>query len=305
MPSGGVLRTLWRHKVLTVVGVLMSAAAAFAAGRLVGPSYTAGAIVVLLPPAHDQQIDNPYLYLGGIQQARDVVQRSLVSEGVRADIARAEPAASYDVEADPLSEGPLLVVSTEASTADAALGSMRAVLAKVPPTVRSLQQRMAVQRGADITPLTVTQDQVATVVTKGQVRAGLGVAVLVAVLSVLGIGLVDGPWARRRAARRAAKAAEGAEDAEAVDDTGETEGAEEPAGDEEPAAEPVAARESDPAEPEGPERRAPRVRHQRREHAPRARPVAEQPRGSVPVKTRSGRPRAKRNLQAARGEAGS
>lgn len=300
MPSGGVLRTLWRHKVLTVVGLLMSAAAAFAAGRLVGPSYTAGAIVVLLPPAHDQQIDNPYLYLGGIQQARDVVQRSLVSEGVRADIARAEPAASYDVEADPLSEGPLLVVSTEASTADAALGSMRAVLAKVPPTVRSLQQRMAVQRGADITPLTVTQDRVATVVTKGQVRAGLGVAVLVAVLSVLGIGLVDGPWARRRAARRAAKAAEDAVD---TGETEDVEGAEEPAGDEEPAAEPVAAREADPAE--GPERRAPRVRHQRREHAPRARPVAEQPRGPVPVKTRSGRPRAKRNLQAARGEAGS
>ncbi|MGN6129888.1 MAG: hypothetical protein ACTHOK_06055, partial [Nocardioidaceae bacterium] len=219
----------------------------------------------------------------------------------RADIARTEPAASYDVEADPLSEGPLLVVSTEASTADAALGSMRAVLAKVPPTVRSLQQRMAVQRGADITPLTVTQDQVPAVVTKRQVRAGVGVAVLVAVLSVLGIGLVDGPWARRRAARRAAKAAEGAEDA---DDTGETEVAEEPAGVEEPAAEPVAARESDPAEPEGPARRA-RVRHQRREHAPRARPVAEQPRGPVPVKTRSGRPRAKRNLQAARGEAGS
>ncbi len=308
MPPGGLLRTVWRHKVLVVVGLVMTAAAALAAGRLVGPTYTSEAVVVLLPPAHDQQIDNPYLYLGGIQQARDVVLRSLVSEQVRADIARAQPTASYDVLPDPLSEGPLLVVSVQAPTAGAATGTMRAVLDKVPPTVRSLQERMAVQRGADITPLTITADKVPILVTKSQLRAGIGVGVLGMAFTVFGIGLIDGPWARRREARRAARAAKaaagGAEPAGATGVEGAPVLAAEPAVPAAPAA--PAVPPAPAVEPEPKPEPAPAAAEQDPgpEHS---RPVYRgQPRSPVPVKARNRRLRGrKRNLEAARGEAGS
>jgi hypothetical protein len=213
---------LLRRWYLVVFSIVCAAATVFVAVYAVGPTYKTQASVLLLPPGTTVQrnsestgVGNPWLSLGGVSQARDVVIRALMAsttmetlcqqpgdeayEAMRAALCRSSPEVSFEVTQDYISSAPMILITVEADSPANAVTAVNAVADLVPTTLSDLQAALNLRSRALITSMPVVIDQNPEAVHKDQIRAGivagggtLGVALLL-------IGLIDGLLAARRA----------------------------------------------------------------------------------------------------------
>lgn len=198
MQPGYIMGALWRRKLLTALGLVVTICLAVGAAVATGPSYESEAIVVLIPPTPDQGVKNPYLYLAGLNQARDIVERSLGSEEVQAELKKRDATAQYTVTEDPMSAGPLLVITADAATKDQVNKTLTALLDNVAPSAKRLQDRLNIAPSAQIKTLEITRDEEPKVVRKSQMRTAIMAGALGLGLSLLAVALVDGLLTRRR-----------------------------------------------------------------------------------------------------------
>lgn len=211
--------TLLRRWYLSIVAVLCAVGIALLVFDKVGPTYSGESTTVLIPPAiliQRQQTSgvyapaNPLLYLSGLTDTRDVLIRSLASKDIVDDVQAKNPNLTYQATNDPLSSGPLVVVTADAPTEQQALEGARYVSSLLPTTLVRIQDQLGVKQDARITSLVLTADGRATVVRKKQIQAtGLaGIGSLVALL--LGVAVTDGLLndRSRRRARRASVSTE-------------------------------------------------------------------------------------------------
>lgn len=190
------LRRAW---YVIVIGLLGTAGLAVATLRLVPATYQASASTVLLPPASSVVTDgNPYLYLGGLNQALDVLTRTLRSYDTEVKITAGHPDTSYTVGPDPTTTGPILIVTVDGQNPDDTMAALRTLLATIPPTLQQMQQQLDVPANSLITVMTIAVDEKATAITKSQTRALLAVIAAGLVVTLLATALVD---RRRRIAR--------------------------------------------------------------------------------------------------------
>lgn len=185
-------RALLRRWYFVIVGLLMVAALGVVTYRVVPATYSASANVVLLPP--DTSVApgaNPYLYLGGLTQALDVLTRSINADATSGPILDRHPGAEFEATTD-AGSGPILVVTATAPTAEATLAVLNEVLDAVPVSLVDLQQQLGVGRLSQITSLNLTVDQRATASGRGQIRAVVAVVAIGGAGLVLLIGLLDG-----------------------------------------------------------------------------------------------------------------
>ncbi|MFE6558485.1 hypothetical protein ACFVDI_13220 [Nocardioides sp. NPDC057767] len=175
---------------LTVVAVVVMM------GR-VGPSYTAQGTLLLFPPegttrAGERVEGNPYLSLGGLNPARDILIRAMTSRTARADLEKSHPDVDYSMYADMAVSGPIIVVDVTGSSKKETIGALNALFETVPGVLTDLQSDLGIKRREYITIQELTIDETAEKVTTDQLRAGIvgGAGVLVGGLLV--IGLLDG-----------------------------------------------------------------------------------------------------------------
>ncbi len=200
-------RTLVRNRYLAVVAVVLSVAATFLVVRALGPDYQSEGTVVLLPPVSRSTQGgstvvegNPYLSLGNLNQARDLVIRRMTSQVVADKVAKSEPDVSYDLTADAQSTGPVILIRVSASSAAASTSALRSVMAQVPSSLNALQASL---KPADyITSQPLTADVRPKAVHKGQIRAGIVAGGGTLLAGLLLIALIDSlrgsPKPRRR-----------------------------------------------------------------------------------------------------------
>lgn len=201
--------SLVRRWYLVLVGLLITGALGFATLRLVPPSYEANASDVLLPPRSSVAEDgNPFLYLGGLSQALDVLTRSLQSDASQRAVIDAHPSVTYTAAPDRTTTGPILLITTEASTSEAAMAGLQSVLGLVEPTLTKLQDDLSVPAESRITVMQLAIDEQPTAVRKDQTRALLAVVAIGLVGTILLIGLIDGLLLTRRSKRIQAKSAD-------------------------------------------------------------------------------------------------
>lgn len=197
------LQTLWRalrrRWYMALVGLLLAASATFLVVGEVGPSYRAQGTVLLFPPSTTLQRaeevvteGNPYLYLGGLTAARDVVLRTMGSQTTRSEIEAIAPGTDYELTPDIDSSGPIVMVTATGPTEALVLEALDTLLRKVPETLVELQSDLDISNAAFITSKLLTQDAQPEVVRKQQIRAGIVVAAGVLALSLLLVALVDG-----------------------------------------------------------------------------------------------------------------
>jgi hypothetical protein len=213
-----VLRRRW---YLVLASVVCAAAAASLVVFAVGPTYKAQGSVLLLPPgttvkrASDSKVvGNPWLSLGGVSQARDVVIRALMAskthetlcqqegdaayQAMRAVLCDSHPDVSYEVEQDFISSAPMILISVEANSPANAVTALDAVADLVPKTLADLQEGLKLRPGALITSMPVAIDQKPTVEHKDQIRAGIVAGGGTLGLALLLIALIDGVLGARR-----------------------------------------------------------------------------------------------------------
>ncbi len=196
---------LLRRWYFLVMAVLCTAAATWFVVNRIGPTYEAQGTTVLFPPTTTVQqgsttetLGNPYLMLGGLTQARDIVLRTITSKSARAELAESQPLAQFEATPDYTTGGPLVLVTVKAPTPEEAVAGLEAVLAEVPRSLEALQADLDLEKKARITSKQLTADETPDVLHKEQIRGGIVVGALTLAVSLLLIGLFDGLVGSRR-----------------------------------------------------------------------------------------------------------
>jgi capsular polysaccharide biosynthesis protein len=199
----GALRRRW---LIVLVGIVLTVGLSGAAYWFFKPTYEVTGTVLLLPPASSaiNGSTNPYLQLGGLQQAVDLVGVSLSDQATTLEMKDISKDVDFTVKADVRTSSPLLVVDVKDSSPETALRIRDILMARVPVRLEEMQQRLAVSTKDRVTSSVLTLDTEAQEVGRNRLRAAV-------VAGVLGLGLtllVAALWDARRLRhprRRAAK----------------------------------------------------------------------------------------------------
>lgn len=184
-----ILGNLLRRWPILVGGALATVALCVALVTVVPATFIARTSMVLLPPAAIVGDDgNPFLYLGGLDQALDVLTRRLNAEELSNDVEDDFPDASYSVYADTTTSGPIVVVEVEATSAADTEAVMERIVGEAAPSLRSLQVDLDVPTDSliTITVLAVDQEPEADYKTRIQLVGGAGAVGLVGTILLAG-----------------------------------------------------------------------------------------------------------------------
>ena len=118
----------------TLIGLLITLTLCGLAALAVPVKYQAKAQILVLPPHTSVGTGgNPYLALGGLQAASDVLARAM-SDGKTFQLLRSEGiTGTYTVARDLTTSGPILLVAADDSTPEGALSTLNGILAQAAP----------------------------------------------------------------------------------------------------------------------------------------------------------------------------
>lgn len=200
----GVVGMAMRRWYIVVIGMLVTIPLSILAAQHVQPTYTMQAKVVLLVPEKTVGPGgNPYLALGGLDAAVDVVAAGLSSDAVQVRLA-ATGASSGTIVHDQGTSAPILLVTVVAPTKAEAKAGVTSLVAEVAPTLQAIQRSAGVEQSQLIRSEVIASSKRAVVSFKPLIRAGLMVGLAGVALTFLITALIDSQVARRR--RREAEA---------------------------------------------------------------------------------------------------
>lgn len=193
MTLSNFLNSLARRWYLLLGALTLTASLCLLAYSAVPPTYERAASVLLLPGTQTIPTGgNPYLYLAGLGQASEVLVAAMNASSVRQDIRLDYPSTEVSVARDPASSGPLIAVSVSGPSDAAVTAVLERALTAIPETLSTLQTEAGVSDTARIDSLQLTSDPTSMLVRKNQYQAVVIVAAGGIVLSLLGVGFVDG-----------------------------------------------------------------------------------------------------------------
>jgi len=159
---------------IIVAGLLLTVVGAYGTYQSTPITYEATASLVLIPPKDSVVIgDNPYLYLGGLDQALGVVSVRMTSPDVTKLLRQQYPNSTFTVSKDLTTTGPIMAINVTGSDARSTLNLLGSVVDLVPRQLTDLQEALNVPKGSRIGSLPLAQDDEPTALTKDRLRAVL------------------------------------------------------------------------------------------------------------------------------------
>jgi hypothetical protein len=156
------------------------------------PTYEANASVVLVPPiAQVKEGSNPFLYMGGLEQALAVLIVRVSSPAVANPILRNDPELTYTVARDAATAGPIVRITAEGSTEEATLRVLTEVVNAMPKSMTYLQDELKVPDKVRISVMPIVQDDTAKAVTKKLQRLVLTIVGAGFFLTILATAVLD------------------------------------------------------------------------------------------------------------------
>lgn len=206
MEMGVLWGSMRRRWYLVMVLAILTCAATFLVAQRVGPTYEAGGTVLVFPPAQSTASDgtrsqgNPYLALGGVNQARDVIVRALTSKKVSDEFGKTYPTGmSYEIVPDYTNSAPIILFTVEASNPDVATAALDALVSLVPVELRELQSGLGLPEPQQVSSVVLTSDKEPATTHKSMIRSAIIAGAAVGGSGLLLIALIDGLLAGRRA----------------------------------------------------------------------------------------------------------
>ena len=201
------MRSVLRRWYFVLFGLVITAALCLGGYRVAPVSYQTDTSVLMLPPKVAVGPNgNPYLFLGGLGQALDVLSRKLQSDNVSKPILDANPGASFSAKADASTSGPILLITVTAKAQAAAMETMRDLMTQLPVQLDQLQTDLNVPEPSRISLMTLASDTSPKLVDKSRMQIVIGVAAVGAAGSLLLSGLLDSMLITRRTRRLLAAA---------------------------------------------------------------------------------------------------
>lgn len=186
MEFTALVASLVRRWYVVALGLLLTAGLATAAVWAVPPTYSAAGSVLLLPPgASVPEGSNQLLQLAGLEQPASLIVAYLAGDDVRESFAAKYPDVTYDVVLDPLSRGPLVMMTVRSPSSGTVMDALDAALATVPRALDSLQNQVDAPSASRFASMRLSVDAKPTTVTSSTLRAliaavGLGMAITLA-----------------------------------------------------------------------------------------------------------------------------
>jgi len=216
---------LLRRWYLVVAGLVITVAGVLGIQQLIPVSYKAEASVVLVPPQTAVvEGENPYLYMGALDQALSVLIVKMNSPQVADPILRDVPQLAFTLSKDVTTTGPIILVESEGPTERQAIDVVGDVLQELPPNLVQIQNALGVPTDARISAMTIVQDEKAEEITKKQTRMMIAAAGVGLASTLLITGWVDQLLSKlkaRRAGRKPGEGPDGSHDANPGDPGGD------------------------------------------------------------------------------------
>lgn len=205
MELGAFGRALRRRWYLVVVLLILTGAATYLVAQRVGPTYEATGTTLVFPPSETRSTDelltrgNPYLNLSGVNQARDVMVRSLTSKSVGDEFGeRFGPDTSYEVVPDYTNSAPIILFTVESTDPETSIAALAMLMDKVPLGLKEIQAGLDLPAAQQVSSQVLTADERPTTLHKAQLRSSILAAAVCTGLGLLLIGLIDVLLAARR-----------------------------------------------------------------------------------------------------------
>lgn len=187
-----LLMSCLRRWYFLVVGLILTMAGTYVVYTSIPPTYEANASMVLIPPKIAVTVgDNPYLYLGGLDQALGVLQVKMTSPEIQEGLTDRFQEAEIQVAKDATTSGPIIAIKVGALTEQDTMALLDSVVALVPQTLASLQQEQKVPKISTISSMVLSQDIEPSAIDKRQIQMTAVVLVAGASASLLLTGLLD------------------------------------------------------------------------------------------------------------------
>ena len=185
-------RALLRLWYLTLVGLLMTAGLTYLTVQRVQPVYTAVGEVLLLPPRPTVPTGgNPYLYLGGLDVAGDILAKAMSDDATATALKAQGVRDEFTVVMDGAAAAPMILVTTTAADGASALRSLGVVLDRLPRTLEEVQRLAKAPSNAMIRSTLITRTTEPTLSLKPVLRAGGIAAAGGLVLTLMTVALAD------------------------------------------------------------------------------------------------------------------
>lgn len=198
---------LWRRWYLIVAFLLVTLGLCLMLKQSIPATYRAQGSLVLMPPtAMVGPEGNPYLYLGGMGQALDILAAEVSAADSAKPVLDAHPGISYVAEPDRSSSGSVIRVSVEGPSRTRVKAALKDVVALVPATLTDMQDVQKVPEASRIGLMTLVVDSEPTEDSKAETVTVLTAAGGGAALSVLLTGFIDGRLLARKQRNSAAGA---------------------------------------------------------------------------------------------------
>ncbi|MDQ2839109.1 MAG: hypothetical protein M3Y42_17855 [Actinomycetota bacterium] len=213
----------------TIAGLLVTLVLCGLASTAVAVKYEAKAQILVLPPKTTVgNGGNPYLALGGLQAAADVLARAMSDAQTYAKLRGEGITGTYTVARDLTTSGPVLLVAADNSTPALALATLRGILAQAAPRLTDLQDALTVPDSTRLTSNVFTQDNAAAAQRKSQIRAILVAFAAGIFATVLLVSAGDSMLTRRSRRRARPVSSTSVEDATSVAISGGVEATQSP-----------------------------------------------------------------------------
>jgi hypothetical protein len=187
------LRGLLRRWYIVLPGILVAASISIWAWFAIPPGYSRSATQLLIPGELSMpEGANPYLFLGGLAPAADVLVRAIGSENVVNEMDEEHPGVEIRISRDTTTAGPIILIRVTARS-DADAEDVLDLLTERTKTV--LEEFQDVERIPDdnrMTVIPVTVDKQSVLEQRNRILVTAGSGIVGVVLTLLIAGLVDG-----------------------------------------------------------------------------------------------------------------
>lgn len=202
-----VLTSVVRRWYLVVAGILVTGLLCMAIQTTAPEKYKSQASLVLMPSSQSiGEAGNPYLYLGGMSEALDILIRKITSQPVKERLLANFGSATYIAEPDRGTSGAILIITATADNPEETMALLKAVMDETPRSLNEMQETLNVAVPARITTMSLLVDRQAVPEVKARTQlvliAGAGGLALTLLLSVLVDGLLMTKARKKQAARK-------------------------------------------------------------------------------------------------------
>ncbi|TDW29931.1 hypothetical protein [Cryobacterium psychrophilum] len=187
------LRGLWRRWYIVMPGILIAASLAIGAWYLIPPGYERSSTQLLVPGAGSiPDGANPYLFLGGLTPAADVIVRAVGSENLLNEVVAEYPGVKIEVSRDTTTAGPVILIVVTAPSNAAAGEVLGLLVERTAMVVDDIQKTEGIAAPNRMNVLPVTVDSRSVLQERNRFIAAGAAGFIGLALTLLLASLVDG-----------------------------------------------------------------------------------------------------------------